>query len=301
MSTAGADGSFEDPLKKPRGPRLISQLVLVWPQLHQSSTSPQVHQRKHHCTKCFSSQLLLCAVCVQVSVSSQSGANTWNKHCPTDLHLSVCVSTALAAMATQLSQKDLTLTRNIGETVSIGCDKVKPPEVNLYSVTSEYQQEKKQPLLCVASGMFPPVIQFSWRRQKENGPLEDLAPADGEHVELREAGHISSIWVVHQDPLYKYEYSCSVKHEGQVKEPQTKIGNECSEVQLDSALCFREQMTDNVFFCTSVVFPPPPPPTSGPHWFRERLLCLLYSVLISKSLIYFCGLSLFSICGNQRA
>ncbi|MED6257837.1 hypothetical protein ATANTOWER_032226 [Ataeniobius toweri] len=152
-------------------------------------------------------------------------------------------------------------------------DKVKPPEVNLYSVTSEYQQEKKQPLLCVASGMFPPVIRFSWRRQKENGPLEDLAPADGEHVELREAGRISSIWVVHQDPLYKYEYSCSVKHEGQVKEPQTKI----------------------------VVFPPPPPPPSGPHWFRERLLCLLYSVLISKSLIYFCGLSLFSICGNQRA
>ncbi|XP_047223780.1 immunoglobulin kappa light chain-like [Girardinichthys multiradiatus] len=276
-----------------------------------------------------------------------------------------CLCSALAAMATQLSQKDLTLTRNIGETVSIGCtgfeicdtkfvywyqkketepfvvilrfdrsgekrtstfnhpqknsfstlrkdgvelvisgatashsatyycvchksaylifgsgtklyvtgDKVKPPVVNLYSVTSEYQQEKKQPLLCVASGMFPPVIRFSWRRQKENGPLEDLAPADGEHVELREAGRISSIWVVRQDPLYKYEYSCSVKHEGQVKEPQTKI----------------------------VVFPPPPPPPSGPHWFRERLLCLLYSVLISKSLIYFCGLSLFSICGNQRA
>ena len=61
--------------QKPRGPRLIWQLVLVWPQLRQSATSPQVHQRKHHCTKCFSSQLLLCAVCVQVSVSSQSGAN----------------------------------------------------------------------------------------------------------------------------------------------------------------------------------------------------------------------------------
>ena len=67
---AGADGSFED-LLETTWPRLISQLVLVGPQLHQSSTSPQVHQRIHHCTKCFSSQLLLCAVCVQVSVSNK--------------------------------------------------------------------------------------------------------------------------------------------------------------------------------------------------------------------------------------
>lgn len=38
--------------------------------------------------------------------------------------------------------------------------------------------------------------------------------------------------------------------------------------------------------------PPPPPP---PRWFKERLLCLMYTVLIAKSLAYFCGLSLLGI------
>ena len=36
---------------------------------------PRFTRGNLRCTKCFSSQLLLCAVCVQVSVSSQSGAS----------------------------------------------------------------------------------------------------------------------------------------------------------------------------------------------------------------------------------
>ena len=47
--------------------------------------------------------------------------STFNKHCHTDLHLCVCFSTALVAMAAQLIQDDLTLTRRAGETVSFSC------------------------------------------------------------------------------------------------------------------------------------------------------------------------------------
>ena len=47
--------------------------------------------------------------------------STWNKHCPTDLHLSVCVSTALVAMAAELIQDQLTLTRRVGQSVSFSC------------------------------------------------------------------------------------------------------------------------------------------------------------------------------------
>ena len=47
--------------------------------------------------------------------------STFNKHCHTNLHLPVCFSTALVAMAAELIQEDLTLTRRVGEKVSFSC------------------------------------------------------------------------------------------------------------------------------------------------------------------------------------
>ena len=47
--------------------------------------------------------------------------STFNKHCHTHLHLCVCLSTALVAMAADLIQDDLTLTRRTGEKVSFSC------------------------------------------------------------------------------------------------------------------------------------------------------------------------------------
>ena len=47
--------------------------------------------------------------------------STFNKHCHTDLHLCVCFSTALVAMAAELIQDDLTLTKGAGEKVSLSC------------------------------------------------------------------------------------------------------------------------------------------------------------------------------------
>uniref|UniRef100_A0A8C7YBD4 Ig-like domain-containing protein n=1 Tax=Oryzias sinensis TaxID=183150 RepID=A0A8C7YBD4_9TELE len=42
------------------------------------------------------------------------------------LHLSVCVSAALVAMAAELIQEDLTLTRRVGESVSFSCGGIQP-------------------------------------------------------------------------------------------------------------------------------------------------------------------------------
>ncbi|KAM4556351.1 uncharacterized protein V3H82_016209 [Fundulus diaphanus] len=120
--------------------------------------------------------------------------------------------------------------------------------------------------------MFPAETQLSWRKRRQGGSEEEV-PAEEEQLELREGGRTSSIMMVDQDPHDAYEYSCSVKHEARLQTPETKI--------VVSAL------------------PQPPPP--APHWFRERLLCLFYSVLIAKSLLCFCGLSLLSVCGGQGA
>uniref|UniRef100_H2LQZ8 Ig-like domain-containing protein n=1 Tax=Oryzias latipes TaxID=8090 RepID=H2LQZ8_ORYLA len=120
--------------------------------------------------------------------------------------------------------------------------------------------EGSSSLLCLASDMFPPVVQFSWKRQKNNGPLEDLTSE--EQLDLRESGRIISILLVQQQKDSSYKYSCSVKHEGGTVEAQTQQGNEglMTEFNRDSAF-----------------------------------------LLIVKSLVYCCGLSLLMILRNKGA
>uniref|UniRef100_A0A4W6CM93 Ig-like domain-containing protein n=1 Tax=Lates calcarifer TaxID=8187 RepID=A0A4W6CM93_LATCA len=189
--------------------------------------------------------------------------STFNKHCHTDLHLPVCVSTALVAMAADLDQHQLSLTRRVGQSVSFSCgtqlcgtnnidwfqkkdtepfrmilyiskdgkvgkgfnhpqegdftavraqssselkietvkvshsasyycscwksgshnkDIVKPV-VSVYPAASRAHLGGKTSLLCLASGMFPPLVQFSWKRQEEDGNLVDVSSL-GLHISL---------------------------------------------------------------------------------------------------------------------
>ncbi|XP_042283714.1 uncharacterized protein LOC121908084 [Thunnus maccoyii] len=144
-------------------------------------------------------------------------------------------------------------------------EQVVKPVVSVYPAA---HLEGKSSLLCLASAMSPPVVQFSWRRQKKNGPLEDLTPAEGEQLELREPGRTASILLLHRQENSTYKYHCYVKHEGITVEAQTE--------QEVSAL-------------------PPPVPSQ----YQVKLLCVLYTVLIVKSLVYCCGLSLLMILRNK--
>ncbi|XP_030608460.1 uncharacterized protein LOC115796276 [Archocentrus centrarchus] len=145
------------------------------------------------------------------------------------------------------------------------------PEVTVYSGASDAQRGGKSALLCQASGMFPPLVRFSWKRQKKNGPPEELPP--GEQLEIKESGRVTAIRVLEHGDIYSYKYYCYVNHEGNMAEEKPR------EIELPE---------------------PPPPPPPPPHWFKERLLCLMYTLLIGKSLVYFCGLSLVSIVRNKK-
>ncbi|XP_042285177.1 uncharacterized protein LOC121908914 isoform X2 [Thunnus maccoyii] len=147
-------------------------------------------------------------------------------------------------------------------------EQVVKPVVSVYPAASRAHLEGKSSLLCLASAMSPPLVQFSWKRQKKNGWPEDLPPAEGEQLELREPGRTVAIRVVDRDALYTYKYRCYVKHEGVTVEAQTE--------QEVSAL-------------------PPPVPSQ----YQVKLLCVLYTVLIVKSLVYCCGLSLLMILRNK--
>ncbi|XP_029380786.1 immunoglobulin lambda-1 light chain-like [Echeneis naucrates] len=148
------------------------------------------------------------------------------------------------------------------------------PVVSVYPAASRAHLEGKSSLLCLASAMSPPLVQFSWKRQKEDGPLEELPPAEGEQLQLTQLGRgrSAAILTVRQPENATYKYICSVRHEGGTAEGPTQQGD-------------RFRLTDSAPLAVLPLDPLQPQS-------RVKLLCLLYTVLIVKSLVYCCGLSL---------
>uniref|UniRef100_A0A8C4DL55 Ig-like domain-containing protein n=1 Tax=Dicentrarchus labrax TaxID=13489 RepID=A0A8C4DL55_DICLA len=137
------------------------------------------------------------------------------------------------------------------------------PVVSVYPAETRKHLEVKSFLLCVASAMFPPLVRFSWKRQKDNGPLEKVTSADKKQLKLRESGRTTSMLLIPQRESGTYKYYCSVQHEGGTVKAQIEQGNE------------------------------------GLVTYQVKLLCLMYTVLIVKSLVYCCGLSLLMILRNK--
>ncbi|KAM7399995.1 hypothetical protein PAMA_004606 [Pampus argenteus] len=164
-------------------------------------------------------------------------------------------------------------------------EQVVKPVVSVYPAASRAHLEGKSSLLCLASAMSPPLVQFSWKRQKENGPLEELLPDEGEQLELREPGRTASILLLRQQENSTYKYRCSVKHEGGTVEAQRE-----QEVPAPAASCPPEREPADL--------PALQQDASFPSQYQVVLLCLLYTVLIVKSLVYCCGLSLLMILRN---
>ncbi|XP_041849501.1 immunoglobulin lambda-1 light chain-like [Melanotaenia boesemani] len=162
-------------------------------------------------------------------------------------------------------------------------EQVVKPVVSVYPAASRVHQEGRSSLLCLASAMFPPLVQFSWKRQKEDGSLEELLPAEGDQLEIRESGRSAAIRVVDRDAFYTQKYICYVKHEGGTVEAQTQ-----QELPAPAASCPPERETADL-----------QADLSFQSELRVKLLLLLSTVLIVKSLVYCCGLSLLMILRNK--
>uniref|UniRef100_A0A8D0A0D6 Immunoglobulin heavy variable 6-1 n=1 Tax=Sander lucioperca TaxID=283035 RepID=A0A8D0A0D6_SANLU len=113
-----------------------------------------------------------------------------------------------------------------GTKLIVSDEPVVKPVVSVYPAASRAHLEGKSSLLCLASAMFPPLVQLSWKRQKENGPLEDLLPAEGEQLVIRKSACTAAILLIHQQEKRKYKYRCYVRHEGGPVEAETQQGNE---------------------------------------------------------------------------
>ncbi|XP_074544640.1 immunoglobulin lambda-1 light chain-like [Halichoeres trimaculatus] len=164
-----------------------------------------------------------------------------------------------------------------GTKLFVGDEPVVKPVVSVYPAAPRAQLEGNSSLLCVASDMFPPLVQISWKRRKEDGGLELLPPADSEMLALGKSGCTASVMKLQQREESFEKYVCSVKHEGVRVHAQ------------------REERT-HIYFSFSV---------SEVHaeffilQLRVKLLSVLYSLLIVKSLVYCCGLSLLSFLINK--
>ncbi|XP_040001907.1 immunoglobulin lambda-1 light chain-like [Xiphias gladius] len=165
------------------------------------------------------------------------------------------------------------------------------PVVSVYPAASRAHLEGKSSLLCLASDMSPPLVQFSWKRQKQDGPLEELPPAEGEQLELTGSDRAAAVLLIHQPENSTYKYRCYVRHEGGTVEAQTE-----QEVPAPAASCPPEREPPALPAVQQADLVPLDPLQ---RQCRVKLFCLLYTALIVKSLVYCCGLSLIRILRNK--
>uniref|UniRef100_A0A3B3YRE2 Ig-like domain-containing protein n=1 Tax=Poecilia mexicana TaxID=48701 RepID=A0A3B3YRE2_9TELE len=99
--------------------------------------------------------------------------------------------------------------------------KVVPPEVTVCPVKTKDRVEGNTALMCLASGMYPPPAQISWKRQK--GSKEEPAPAEEKQQEISGSRSSAIIRLVKNETLYNYDYICEVQHEGGKVTNQTRF------------------------------------------------------------------------------
>ncbi|XP_030258519.1 uncharacterized protein LOC115572512 [Sparus aurata] len=166
--------------------------------------------------------------------------------------------------------------------VTASDEQIVKPVVSVYPAASRAHLEGRSSLLCVASAMFPPLVKFSWKRRKED-QVESLL-GEEEQLELRESGRTAAILLVDGNANFTYKYRCSVQHEGGTVEAQTE-----QEVPAAAAAsCPPEREPADLPALQQADL-------SFQSQCRVKLLCVLYTVLIVKSLVYCCGLSLLRI------
>ncbi|KAM9465526.1 uncharacterized protein ACWYII_010213 isoform 2-T4 [Salvelinus alpinus] len=132
----------------------------------------------------------------------------------------------------------------------------------------------KTTLLCLARDMFPDLVKISWKMEDENGRNVEVSKAEREQLEQRDEGQTTSMIIIYQGKA-DAKYICSVEHEAGPEEADTSKG-------------FSSEQ--NV--CSPSTNAMAPPYATFQSMCSLRLASLVYTVMIVKSMLYCCGLSL---------
>uniref|UniRef100_A0A673WTT4 Ig-like domain-containing protein n=1 Tax=Salmo trutta TaxID=8032 RepID=A0A673WTT4_SALTR len=131
---------------------------------------------------------------------------------------------------------------------------VRKPKVTVYPASNP-ESNGKTTLICLARDMFPDLVKISWKMEDEYGQTVEVSKAETEHLEQREEGQTTSMIIIDKENACKNKYRCYVEHEG---DPQDV-----------------DMLKDPFSFMCSL-----------------NLASLVYTVMIVKSMVYCCGLSL---------
>ncbi|XP_056880015.1 uncharacterized protein LOC130520320 isoform X1 [Takifugu flavidus] len=181
----------------------------------------------------------------------------------------------LVVIETQLTQDQISVTSRADAALV-------QPVLSVYPAASRDPLEGRTALLCVASDMVPPLVRFSWRRQRADSAVEESPPAHEEELQLREPGRITSIRLLDRDAVHTYKYRCSVQHEGGAVKAQS------------------QQEVAPVPPSIPPSIPPSVPPSIPPSVLRMKLLSFVYTALMMKSLLSCCGISLLLFLTNNQ-
>ncbi|XP_070293184.1 uncharacterized protein [Salvelinus sp. IW2-2015] len=131
---------------------------------------------------------------------------------------------------------------------------VRKPKVTVYPASNP-ESNGKTTLLCLARDMFPDLVKISWKMEDEYGQTVEVSKAETEQLEQREEGRTTSMITIDQENACKNKYRCYVEHEGDTHDV--------------------DMLKDPFFVMCSL-----------------NLASLVYTVMIVKSMVYCCGLSL---------
>lgn len=175
-----------------------------------------------------------------------------------------------------------------------GEDKFKLPTLNGYlpSKKDKNKSDKhgKQTMLCQASGMFPDLVTFKWKKKGAGDIYQDIS--EGDVVEQRNESPkvtVTSMLIVDKNKAQTDTFQCTVIHEGNSENPKP--------------LEMKEESSETVVKPKDEDPKPVECPTGEPITKQISgdsdeipsmfLFIYAYDVLLMKNVLFFCVVSIF--------
>ncbi|XP_045560169.1 T-cell receptor gamma chain C region C10.5 [Salmo salar] len=163
-----------------------------------------------------------------------------------------------------------------GTTLYVTDSNQRKPKVTVYPASNS-ESNGKTTLLCLARDMFPDLVKISWKIEDANGRRMEVSKAETEQLEQREEGQTTSMIIIDKEKTYRNKYVCSVEHEwGAQQFDIPKDTPPTCPFRNDTQEPLTLQFTEDSFQSTCSL----------------NLASVVYTVMIVKSMVYCCGLSL---------
>ncbi|XP_064871191.1 immunoglobulin lambda-1 light chain-like [Oncorhynchus nerka] len=175
-------------------------------------------------------------------------------------------------------------------------NRVQKPKVTVYQV-SKPEPNRKTTLLCLARDMFPDLVKISWKMVDTNVRTMEVPKAEMEELVQREEGRTTSMIIIDKEKTYKNKYICSVEHKGgpQDVDIPKEEPTEVPPTTMAAPTTLHVTCEDPTEAPPSTKAAPTALQATNDSFQSTcslNLASLVYTVMIVKSMVYCCALSL---------